>query len=158
MHIGGYCPGCGGGEGNQSCAIARCGMEHGVEFCCFCAAYPCAQYEKMHAYDVFISHRNQRADLDRLQCIGLAAYKAELDERICILKILLEKYNDGRRKTLFCMAANLLEVSRLRQVMTQMTEETRQEMPRKEKAALAALKLQAEAEKQGVSLKLRKKP
>ena len=25
MHLGGYCPGCGGGDGNQSCAIARCG-------------------------------------------------------------------------------------------------------------------------------------
>lgn len=24
MHVGGYCPGCGGGEGNQSCAFARC--------------------------------------------------------------------------------------------------------------------------------------
>jgi len=30
MHIGGYCPGCGGGEGNQSCKIARCGMEKGL--------------------------------------------------------------------------------------------------------------------------------
>ena len=28
MQIGGYCPGCGGGEGNQSCAIARCSLEH----------------------------------------------------------------------------------------------------------------------------------
>ena len=27
MHLGGYCPGCGGGAGNQSCAIARCSLE-----------------------------------------------------------------------------------------------------------------------------------
>lgn len=32
MHVGGYCPGCGGGEGNQSCAIARCSLGRGVEF------------------------------------------------------------------------------------------------------------------------------
>lgn len=34
MHLGGYCPGCGGGAGNQGCAIARCSLEHGgVEYC-----------------------------------------------------------------------------------------------------------------------------
>ena len=27
MHIDGYCPGCGGGAGNQSCRIARCSLE-----------------------------------------------------------------------------------------------------------------------------------
>ena len=27
MHLGGYCPGCGGGAGNQACAIARCAMQ-----------------------------------------------------------------------------------------------------------------------------------
>lgn len=46
MHVGGYCPGCGGGEGNQSCALARCSLEHGgLEFCADCAEYPCARYE-----------------------------------------------------------------------------------------------------------------
>ena len=29
MFLNKYCPGCGGGEGNQSCKIARCSMEHG---------------------------------------------------------------------------------------------------------------------------------
>ena len=24
MHLGGHCPGCGGGAGNQSCSLARC--------------------------------------------------------------------------------------------------------------------------------------
>ena len=34
MHLGGYCHGCGGGAGNQSCAIAKCSLEHGgVQFC-----------------------------------------------------------------------------------------------------------------------------
>ena len=29
IHLGGYCPGCGDGAGNQNCAIARCSLEHG---------------------------------------------------------------------------------------------------------------------------------
>ena len=36
-----YCPGCGGGDGNQSCAIAQCSRNHGVRFCCHYSAYPC---------------------------------------------------------------------------------------------------------------------
>ena len=29
MKLDGYCPGCGGGDGNQSCAIARCSIKRG---------------------------------------------------------------------------------------------------------------------------------
>ena len=29
MFLNKNCPGCGGGEGNQTCKIARCSMEHG---------------------------------------------------------------------------------------------------------------------------------
>lgn len=28
MHLGGHCPGCGGGAGNQSCSLARCSLQH----------------------------------------------------------------------------------------------------------------------------------
>lgn len=31
MHIDGYCPGCGGGAGNQSCRIARCSLEQNTK-------------------------------------------------------------------------------------------------------------------------------
>lgn len=27
MYLGKYCPGCGGGEGNQPCAMARCSLQ-----------------------------------------------------------------------------------------------------------------------------------
>lgn len=38
MKLGGYCPGCGGGAGNQSCALARCSLEHdGIQFCWECS-------------------------------------------------------------------------------------------------------------------------
>ena len=41
MYIDKYCPGCGGGPGNQSCAIARCRLQHGdIEYCCQCPDYP----------------------------------------------------------------------------------------------------------------------
>lgn len=51
MHLGGYCPGCGGGEGNQPCAIARCSREHGgIAYCYACDAYPCERYAQADVY------------------------------------------------------------------------------------------------------------
>ena len=57
MQIGGYCPGCGGGEGNQSCAIARCSLEHDkVEYCHQCGEYPCSRYDGIDEYDLSLIH------------------------------------------------------------------------------------------------------
>lgn len=54
MRLGGHCGGC--GNGNQSCRIARCSLEHGgVEYCCKCVGYPCEKYERIDEYDSFIT-------------------------------------------------------------------------------------------------------
>ena len=46
MHLSGHCPGCGGGEGNQSCKITRCSLEHrNVAYWGDCGGYPCEKYE-----------------------------------------------------------------------------------------------------------------
>lgn len=157
MHIGGYCPGCGGGDGNQSCSIARCSVEHGVVFCSLCAEYPCAKYDGIDEYDSFISTQNMRENLDRVKEIGLAPYKAELDEKIMMLHTLLEQYNDGRHKSPFCTAVNLLKLDSLRHIMKQCKAEVTTDMTMKERAALVTAKLNLAADMQGISLKMRKK-
>ena len=53
------------------------------------------------------------------QKIGAEAYRAEQEEKICILKWLLQNCNDGRKKTFFCVAVNLLELEDVRNVMGQ---------------------------------------
>ena len=64
MHLGGYCPGCGGGAGNQSCAIAKCSLEHGgVQFCWDCSKYPCSRYAGFDDGDSFVPHRNRQQDI-----------------------------------------------------------------------------------------------
>ena len=90
--------------------------------------------------------------------MGLEAYHAELAEKANILFELLRDYNDGRRKTLFCAAVNLLRLEDLRAVMAQLSQDADVSRTLKEKAAQAAALLQAAADAQGVSLKLRKKP
>ena len=115
MHLSGHCDGC--GFGNQSCPIARCSLEYGKpEYCFQCPEYPCKKYANIDEFDSFITHRNQKSDLEKMQRIGEKAYNAEQIEKRQILDRLLSEYNDGRKKTLFCVAVNLLPLEDLRSV------------------------------------------
>lgn len=155
MRLGGHCGGC--GFGNQSCAIARCSLEHGgVAYCCQCADYPCARYAEADAYDSFITHRNKRENLAAIQTQGVAACIARQQERAALLETLLENYNDGRRKTLYCLAANLLDLASLREILAQAADWP--DLPLPDRAARMAAALHAAAEAQQITLKLRKKP
>ena len=159
MHLGNYCPGCGGGAGNQPCAIARCSQKREeVEYCYQCGEYPCAKYEGIDVFDSFIVHRNQLKDLERVKNIGIDAYKSELEEKVEILNYLLNNFNDGRRKNFFCIAINLLELEDVKTVMAQLgTGESLDSMALKEKAVLAVKLFQEMAEKRSIVFKLNKK-
>lgn len=151
MRLGGHCGGC--GNGNQSCKIARCSLEHGsIEYCCECPRYPCERYEKMDEYDSFITHRKRKADMERLRDIGADRYNAEQEEKVQLLEYLLSSCNDGRRKTLFCLAVNLLELSAVRDVVHRLMASNRSTV--KERAVYAAALLQEVADEKGLSLKL----
>ena len=159
MHLSGYCPGCGGGEGNQPCSFFKCAGEHGsVEFCYMCESYPCEKYDHATEFDSFITHQNMIQDSVKARQIGKEAYKAEQEEKAEILKVLMDNYSDGRRKTVFSIAVNLLELQDIREVMEHIKTEINPENTGKEKAAAAAGYFQAAADRKGVVLKLRKKP
>lgn len=113
MYVGGYCPSCGGGAGNQSCRIAKCSIEQGgIEFCFECKKYPCEHYGEEDVVDSFITYRNRRADAERAKK-DIRSYIREQEEKEKILLWLLSECNDGRRKTLFCTAVNLLSLHQL---------------------------------------------
>lgn len=159
MHLGGYCPGCGGGAGNQSCAIAKCSLEHGgVQFCWECPDYPCPRYEGFDDGDSFVPHRNRTQDVANAREQGPEAHLAQLEEKRTILDTLLAGYNDGRRKTLFNTAVHLLPLEDLRGVVIALDSQPElAEKPIKERALAAAQLLQKAADSRGVSLKLNKK-
>ncbi len=160
MHLDHYCPGCGGGPGNQPCAITRCSQQRGgMEYCYLCDEYPCEKYDGIDAFDSFITHRNQLKDVKKAREIGMDAYQAELAEKMEILKYLLANYNDGRRKSFFCLAVNLLELPDLKLVIDQIASETgSDELTLKDKAKLAASLFNTLAEKRNIVLKLNRKP
>lgn len=159
MHLGGYCPGCGGGAGNQSCPIAKCSLGHGgVPFCWECPEYPCPRYEGFDDGDSFVPHRNRQQDIAQAEELGLDTYLAQLEEKRSILNELLAHYNDGRRKTFFSTAVYLLPLEDLRSVMAALDSQPELgEQPIKSRALAAVELLQEAADCRGISLKLNKK-
>ncbi len=156
MKLGGHCGGC--GSGSQPCKIARCSLEHGgAQYCFQCREYPCERYREPDRYDSFITHRNKMRDLERARDMGVEEYNREQKEKARILDYLLSTCNDGRRKTLFTLAANLLELPALHEAEALLRDEGMAGAPLKERAVYAAGLLNERAESEGVSLKLRKK-
>ena len=99
MQLGGRCPGCGGGAGNQPCAIAQLfsGTRDGPVLLAV-RRLPCERSRGDEPYDSFITHLYRRADLERCRDMGPTAYGRTLEEKRSILSALLAGYNDGRRK------------------------------------------------------------
>ena len=154
------CPGCGGEgflETHCSCSILPCCERKGVEYCFDCDEYPCKRYVSEDLYDSFISHKNQIADMKKAKRIGIDFYMSELNEKIDILKYLLDNYNDGRRKSFYCNAVNLLDLHDIKKAMERIENEVKAEMSLKEKSNVAVKRFNEIAEHNGVSLKLRKK-
>ena len=134
-------------------------VQHGgVEYCCQCREYPCEKYEHIDDFDSFITHRNRRADLEKVRQFGAEAYNTEQMEKMKILDILLSGYNDGRKKTFFCVAVNLLNLQELREALREI--ESRLDMETltlKEKSAFATGVLSEIASRRKVELKLHRK-
>lgn len=114
MKLGNHCGGC--GKGNQSYRIAKCSMEQHVEYCFECDKYPCDKYNEINHYDSFITHENQLNNLCRAKLIGAEQYNKEQIEKVKILQILLNRFNNGKRKNFYCIAVNLLDLNDLNEI------------------------------------------
>jgi hypothetical protein len=152
------CPGCSGEEFSEvhpACGILSCCQRKGLEYCFECDEFPCKKYDGADLTDSFITHKNQFADMEKAKRIGMDAYKAELDEKVNSLELLLANYDDGRRKSFFCMAVNLLDLQDIRAVMERVAA-IEAETLIKEKAKTAVAIFEEIAIQRKIPLKLRK--
>lgn len=115
------CPGCGGENfhlKHPSCPVIKCAREHdNIECCYLCTAYPCERYKHISEKDSFITYRNVLKDFETAKEYGIEQYKKELNEKESILKYLLQNYNDGRRKSFYCLSVNLLGLNDIKEVI-----------------------------------------
>lgn len=154
------CPGCSGAgflTKHPACGVLSCSQRKGLEYCHQCDEYPCKKYDGADQSDSFITHLKQFCDMEKAKILGIDAYRNELNEKISILETLLANYDDGRRKGLFCLAVNLLELQDVRHVMKQILNQTQPEQSVKDKATTAVQLFQSMAKQRNLTLKLRKK-
>ena len=96
----------------------------------------------MSALGKFVSHQLQMSDEEKAQ----------------IFSYLLSNYNDGRRKTFFCVAVNLLELPELQEAIKQIqANDELPSLPFKEQCLYVIEVLQKIAERRNIKLKLIKK-
>lgn len=157
MLLGNHCGGC--GNGNQSCKIAKCSLEHeGIEYCYECRQYPCEKYQHIDEYDSFITHRRRKGDLEKARSIGIEQYNLEQQKKTQILSYLLSNYNDGRRKNFFCVAVNLLDLSEIKEAIEQIqSNDELPSLPLKEQSLYATEVFQKIAGRRNIKLKFMKK-
>jgi hypothetical protein len=142
---------------HPSCGVLSCCQRKDIGYCFLCGEFPCPKYDGADLFDSFITHKNQFRDLENAKQAGMERYKHELNEKVSLLEELLKSYDDGRRKSFFCAAVNLLKLDDVRIVMGQAGKDVAADTPLKEKAAAAVRLFEEMAAKRGVSLKLRKK-
>ena len=153
------CPGCAGEcflKVHPACGVLSCCQRKGLEHCFLCNEFPCKKYDGADLSDSFITHKNQFNDMEKAKRIGLKAYLAEMDKKIKALEALLQNYDDGRRKSFFCLAVNLLDLADCYRVLERLDEEIEPQTAVTEKSATAVRLFQAVADEKGVVLKLRK--
>ncbi len=143
-------------RGTNPVKIAKCSIQHGkIEYCNQCQEFPCDKYGRADEYDIFITHRNWKQDFEKMKVMGVEAYNYGQMQKLEILKLLLEGYNDGRRKSFFCLAVNLLDLEDLKTVVGHLVEEKQLEsFTLKEKSAFAVKQLQSIAEQRGRSAEM----
>jgi len=158
---GSRCPGCGGMDfelKHPACGVIGCSQKHGgIEYCYQCREYPCPRFRDIGQRDSFISYRKVLSDFCKAETEGMESIQKELEEKMTILQELLSEYNDGRRKSFFCNAVNLLSIEELRSVMEalrSMSSDSAGDV--KAKARQASEHLEAKAAQKGMDLKLRK--
>ncbi|MGE5380628.1 MAG: DUF3795 domain-containing protein [Methylocystaceae bacterium] len=154
------CPGCGGQDfhlKHPTCAVVTCNSKHdNVEYCFQCTSYPCERYSKPSEVDSFISYLNVISDFQKAS-EGIDKYIKDLNEKVNIAEFLIDNFNDGKRKTFYCNAVNLLPLADLRDIMTEINgEANKQDIDKKDKITQIIALFEAKARKENIELKLRK--
>ena len=117
------CPGCFGPNfinNRPPCAIGNCCFKKNkLEVCGLCSNFPCNRYENKEKIlkDSFVTHKKIFQNHYFIKENGLDEYLKEQKVRIKLLNILLEKYNDNRSKSYYCLATTLLKIESINGIL-----------------------------------------
>jgi hypothetical protein len=145
------CLGCGPDAHSSYCSIFRCCvMKRNNETCADCSEFPCGKFDRWFGSDSFVTHQECLPNIQKIKKVGVAEFLKEQVERKRLLEMILEKYNPGRCTSLYCLASALLSIGSLKKAVKQI------EGAKEDKAKSFKKLIQELAEKEKISLKLRK--
>jgi hypothetical protein len=159
------CPGCAGPgffEKHPSCGyITCCVKKKGLEVCAQCGEFHCAKFESWAEGDSFVTHQKALPNLDFIRKQSLEKFLEEHRQRISLLRTMLDKFDDGRSRSFYCIAATLLPIADLEESLRHSLQQLKQDKVTSEdtKTRTRILRgfLKDCAAKTGVALKLRHK-
>jgi hypothetical protein len=163
------CPGCCGPDffnKHPSCSyITCCVKKKSLWVCAQCDEFPCSKFGSSiingGKYDSFITYKKAYYNLNFMRNLGVDKFIEQHRERIKLLGIMLNDFDDGRSKSFYCIAATLLPIKDL----VRSLDETKQKI-KTEDVELNDIKTKAKilkgflndfAAREGTELKLRKK-
>jgi hypothetical protein len=160
------CPGCAGPnffEKHPSCFFITCGVKKkNLEVCVECSDFPCFKFKSEEEYQQLnesLSYPSCKKIIPNLNFIkeqGIEKFIGQQQERIGLLKIMKDNFDDGRSRSFFCNAANLLEITCIRNALKEATSRIKTDDSKqndiKAKAKILREILLAVAAKNGIEL------
>jgi hypothetical protein len=144
-------------EKHPSCSILTCcAKRNGFETCAECRQLPCEKIAEWDGADSFVSHKKSLENLRQIKAAGLEEFIKQQNQRMMLLNKLIRDYDDGRSKSFFCLAAALMEIDDLHEVVfhRKATQDTLRD--KKQLAKEARTSLEQQARLKGVKLMYRK--
>lgn len=143
------------------CPFITCAVKkQGIEFCWDCKDNNTCEKWSIHReagkhMDSFKCYQKLEEDISFIQRNGIEAFVEQQKIREQLLKEMLSKYNEGRSKSYYCIAATVLGIDELKSVLDEAEERTRN-LEIKEKAKVLHSLLDNISTEKGYLLKLRK--
>jgi hypothetical protein len=156
------CAGCkSSGRMSVGCPFITCAVKKkGVEFCWQCTeSGTCERWMKHREagkrHDSFKCYQKLEDDIAFIRQYGVERFEEQQKIREHLLKEMLQDFNDGRSKSYYCIAATVLKIDELQDILTKARNQSKG-MQLKEKAKVMHSMLELISKDKGYLLKLRK--
>jgi hypothetical protein len=112
------------------CPFHNCAVKKkGIEFCGFCDENAaCARWGKFREmgkqHDSIVCYQKLEDNIVFIQRKGMEEFEKQQKARENMVRSMLSEFNDGRSKTLYCIAATILEIGELESVLEEAREKS----------------------------------
>ena len=159
------CDGCGSAYSYAAvgCKFFRCCVKgKNLETCAECNDFPCSTFEGADEYDSFLTHRKMISNLGFIKTFGIKKFLNEQEKRQRLLRQMLEQFNEGQSRSLYCVAATLIPIETLKNSLDYAKKKVKERCVKdsdlKSKAKILKEILNEIASKGTINLNLRKPP